>query len=76
MQVEQQRLELLQLHERIQILEKEQVELINIPVPDFSHGDPARIVHDFQRVSGRTCRRSCQQSRGGAECVCVCVLRS
>lgn len=40
-----------QLQERIQILEKEQVELVNIPVPEFGDGDPAKIVHDFQRVS-------------------------
>ncbi|XP_041806179.1 integral membrane protein 2B-like isoform X2 [Chelmon rostratus] len=38
-----------QLEERVQVLEKEQVELINIPVPDFDNGDPADIVHDFQR---------------------------
>ncbi|XP_003976733.1 integral membrane protein 2B [Takifugu rubripes] len=41
--------QLLQLQERIQILEKEQVELVNIPVPGFGDGDPAKIVHDFQR---------------------------
>lgn len=44
-------LQLLQLQERIQILEEEQVELVNIPVPEFGDGDPAKIVHDFQRVS-------------------------
>ncbi|XP_070832564.1 integral membrane protein 2Bb isoform X2 [Chaetodon trifascialis] len=38
-----------QLEERVRVLEKEQVELINIPVPDFDNGDPADIVHDFQR---------------------------
>lgn len=43
--------QLLQLQESIQILEKEQVELVNIPVPGFGDGDPAKIVHDFQRVS-------------------------
>lgn len=53
MQVEEELLEqeLLQLQERIQILEKQQVELINIPVPGFNDGDPASIVHDFLRVS-------------------------
>ncbi|XP_026232751.1 integral membrane protein 2Bb isoform X2 [Anabas testudineus] len=38
-----------QLEERIQVLEKDQVELINVPVPEFDDGDPADIVHDFQR---------------------------
>ncbi|XP_073329399.1 integral membrane protein 2B-like isoform X2 [Pagrus major] len=38
-----------QLEERIQVLESEQVELINVPVPEFDDGDPADIVHDFQR---------------------------
>ncbi|XP_023129549.1 integral membrane protein 2B isoform X1 [Amphiprion ocellaris] len=38
-----------QLEERIRVLEREQVELINVPVPEFDDGDPADIVHDFQR---------------------------
>ncbi|KAM8748998.1 integral membrane protein 2B-like isoform X2 [Acanthopagrus latus] len=38
-----------QLEERIRVLEDEQVELINVPVPEFDDGDPADIVHDFQR---------------------------
>ncbi|XP_029283280.1 integral membrane protein 2B isoform X2 [Cottoperca gobio] len=38
-----------QLEERIRILEREQVELISVPVPEFDDGDPADIVHDFQR---------------------------
>ncbi|XP_040003748.1 integral membrane protein 2B-like isoform X1 [Xiphias gladius] len=38
-----------QLEERIRVLESEQVELINVPVPEFDDGDPADIVHDFQR---------------------------
>ncbi|MEQ2302848.1 hypothetical protein AMECASPLE_010938 [Ameca splendens] len=38
-----------QLKERITVLEREQVELIKVPVPDFEDGDPADIVHDFQR---------------------------
>lgn len=37
------------LEERIQVLEREQVELINVPVPEFDDGDPADIVHDFDR---------------------------
>ncbi|KAJ0070592.1 hypothetical protein NL108_016458, partial [Boleophthalmus pectinirostris] len=39
-----------QLEERIQVLEEEQVELINVPVPEFDDRDPADIVHDFQRM--------------------------
>lgn len=35
--------------ERIQILEEEDVELINVPVPEFADSDPADIVHDFHR---------------------------
>lgn len=42
--------QLRQLAERIRVLEAEQVELINIPVPEFDDGDPANIVHDFQQV--------------------------
>lgn len=42
--------QLWQLEERIQVLEREQVELINIPVPEFEDGDPADIIHDFQKV--------------------------
>ncbi|XP_053184054.1 integral membrane protein 2B-like isoform X1 [Scomber japonicus] len=38
-----------QLEETIRVLEREQVELISVPVPDFDDGDPADIVHDFQR---------------------------
>ncbi|XP_020491105.1 integral membrane protein 2B isoform X1 [Labrus bergylta] len=38
-----------QLEERIRVLEREQVELISVPVPEFDDGDPADIVHDFQR---------------------------
>ncbi|KAF1383110.1 hypothetical protein PFLUV_G00150920 [Perca fluviatilis] len=37
------------VEERIRVLEDEQVELINVPVPEFGDGDPADIVHDFQR---------------------------
>lgn len=39
-----------QLEERIRVFEEEQVELINVPVPEFDNGDPADIVHDFQRM--------------------------
>ncbi|XP_028655526.1 integral membrane protein 2Bb [Erpetoichthys calabaricus] len=37
------------IEERIQFLENEQVELINVPVPEFADSDPADIVHDFHR---------------------------
>lgn len=43
-------LQLRQLEERIRVLEREQVELISVPVPEFDDGDPADIIHDFQRV--------------------------
>lgn len=42
--------QLRQLEEQIRVLEREQVELINVPVPEFDDGDPADIIHDFQRV--------------------------
>ncbi|KAE8626254.1 hypothetical protein XENTR_v10006564 [Xenopus tropicalis] len=35
--------------ESIQILEEEDVELINVPVPEFADNDPVDIVHDFHR---------------------------
>ncbi|XP_008326013.1 integral membrane protein 2B [Cynoglossus semilaevis] len=38
------------LEEKIRILQEEQVELINVPVPEFENGDPATIVHDFPRM--------------------------
>lgn len=41
--------QLRQLQERIRVLEREQVELINVPVPEFDDTDSADIVHDFQR---------------------------
>ncbi|KAF3843715.1 hypothetical protein F7725_002564, partial [Dissostichus mawsoni] len=37
------------LEQRIEVLEAEQVALISVPVPEFGLGDPADIVHDFQR---------------------------
>ena len=42
------------LDERVRILQEDKVELINVPVPEFSDNDPADIVHDFNRV--RTCQ--------------------
>ncbi|KAM3861822.1 integral membrane protein 2Bb [Diretmus argenteus] len=41
--------QLRQLEESIRVLEKEQVEIINVPVPEFDGSDPADIVHDFHR---------------------------
>ncbi|KAM7380005.1 hypothetical protein PAMP_003335 [Pampus punctatissimus] len=38
-----------QLEETIRVLTTEEVELISVPVPNFEEGDPADIVHDFQR---------------------------
>ncbi|XP_071379188.1 uncharacterized protein [Centroberyx affinis] len=37
------------IQEGIQVLEEEGVELINVPVPEFSDHDPANIVHDFNK---------------------------
>jgi len=42
------------LEESVRVLEKEQVALINVPVPEFQDTDPAEIVHDFQRVRIQT----------------------
>ncbi|KAJ4922023.1 hypothetical protein JOQ06_004042 [Pogonophryne albipinna] len=44
------------LEQRIEVLEAEQVALISVPVPEFGLGDPADIVHDFQRGPGRLIR--------------------
>lgn len=55
-------LQLRQLEERIRVLEREQVELINVPVPEFDDGDPADIIHDFQRV--RCSAASCLTRNG------------
>uniref|UniRef100_A0A8C8DNL3 Integral membrane protein 2 n=1 Tax=Oryzias sinensis TaxID=183150 RepID=A0A8C8DNL3_9TELE len=38
-----------ELEMTIRILEEEQVEIISVPVPNFEDGDPADIVHDFDR---------------------------
>jgi len=38
-----------QLQESVRVLEREQVALINVPVPEFEDTDPADIVHDFER---------------------------
>ncbi|KAJ8383606.1 hypothetical protein AAFF_G00216790 [Aldrovandia affinis] len=37
------------IQEKIRVLEEEEVELINVPVPEFADSDPADIVHDFPR---------------------------
>lgn len=42
------------LDERVHIMEMEQVELISVPVPDFSDSSPAQIVHDFIFVRSYT----------------------
>ncbi|XP_007899445.1 integral membrane protein 2B [Callorhinchus milii] len=38
------------INANFQILRNEEVELINVPVPEFGDSDPANIVHDFQRL--------------------------
>ncbi|XP_072539675.1 integral membrane protein 2Ba isoform X2 [Salminus brasiliensis] len=35
--------------ERVRILTEDKVELIHVPVPEFSDSDPADIVHDFNK---------------------------
>ncbi|KAK1797680.1 hypothetical protein P4O66_008055 [Electrophorus voltai] len=35
--------------ERVRVLQDQEVELINVPVPEFSDSDPADIVHDFNK---------------------------
>ncbi|XP_078147215.1 integral membrane protein 2B-like isoform X2 [Centroberyx gerrardi] len=51
MQVEPERAaaRLSHIQESIRVLEEEGVELINVPVPEFSPGDPANILHDFNK---------------------------
>ncbi|XP_042195325.1 integral membrane protein 2C isoform X2 [Callorhinchus milii] len=39
----------MQLDEDVEIYLEDEVEMINVPVPQFSGGDPADIIHDFQR---------------------------
>lgn len=43
------RYQMKRLEESVRVLEREQVTLINVPVPEFLDNDPADIVHDFQR---------------------------
>lgn len=40
----------LELEEDVKIYLEENYERINVPVPQFGGGDPADIIHDFQRV--------------------------
>ncbi|CAB1328765.1 unnamed protein product [Coregonus sp. 'balchen'] len=37
------------IQENIRVLEDQEVALINVPLPEFEDGNPADIVHDFQR---------------------------
>ncbi|XP_030639246.1 integral membrane protein 2Ba isoform X2 [Chanos chanos] len=41
--------QLRRIEEHFRILAEEEVELINVPVPEFSDSDPADIVHDFNK---------------------------
>ncbi|XP_018595407.1 integral membrane protein 2Bb [Scleropages formosus] len=41
--------QLRQIQEKVRVLEDDEVELINVPVPEFTDSDPADIVHDFNR---------------------------
>lgn len=51
---EEHRAPLKRLDERVRILDKEQVELISVPVPDFKDSNAAEILHDFVHVRSRT----------------------
>lgn len=50
----------LELEEDVKIYLEENYERINVPVPQFGGGDPADIIHDFQRV-----RSSLRQAKEG-----------
>ncbi|KAK2850494.1 hypothetical protein Q7C36_009277 [Tachysurus vachellii] len=47
--VEEPALAFRRIDEIVRVLQDEEVELINVPVPSFSDSDPAVIVHDFKR---------------------------
>lgn len=53
----------MELEEDVKIYLDENYERINVPVPRFGGGDPADIIHDFQRV-----RPSRDWSKGGGCC--------
>lgn len=40
----------MELEEDVKIYLEDNYERINVPVPQFGGGDPADIIHDFQRV--------------------------
>lgn len=40
----------MELEEDVKIYLEDNYEHINVPVPQFGGGDPADIIHDFQRV--------------------------
>lgn len=48
--VDERALSLRRIDEIVRVLEDEEVELIDVPVPNFSDSDPAVIVHDFKQV--------------------------
>ncbi|GAA6067662.1 integral membrane protein 2Bb, partial [Tachysurus ichikawai] len=47
--VEEPALAFRRIDEIVRVLQDEEVELIDVPVPSFSDSDPAVIVHDFKR---------------------------
>uniref|UniRef100_A0A671F4P5 Integral membrane protein 2 n=1 Tax=Rhinolophus ferrumequinum TaxID=59479 RepID=A0A671F4P5_RHIFE len=58
----------MELEEDVKIYLEDNYERINVPVPQFGGGDPADIIHDFQRLLSGTSyrhRRGKEQNEGG-----------
>lgn len=58
----------LELEEDVKIYLEENYERINVPVPQFGGGDPADIIHDFQRVRLTWSVQSLDLGQGSREC--------
>lgn len=43
-----------QIEENVSFFEDDEVELIQVPVPEFKDSDPAGILHDFKMVQKYT----------------------
>lgn len=57
--------QLRRIQETVRFLEDDEVEFINVPVPEFSNSDPADIVHDFNRVRAQTCSQHTEEGPCG-----------